>query len=100
VRTAMWEGRISQDHLRLLDQAPGFSWIERHGASKEAVSACVEHVSRVAGRMAFGDRHARHQDTGLTNTLRALDDIYDQCSELFEDVDESIREDLRKVGAG
>jgi superfamily II DNA or RNA helicase len=94
VRSAMWSGRLSEQHLGALDGAPGFSWVEPQDAEPHSVAACVVYIARQAGPGVLSDRAARAGDTGLSNTLRELDRLLEEQPELFCNTDPSMRETL------
>lgn len=99
VRKAMCENSLGEDRLMALDKAPGFSWVEDEGAEPAAVAACAAHVSERVGLEGLSDRRARAGDTGLANTLRALDALLEDHPDLFAEVDEGVRQALEACGS-
>lgn len=98
VRTAMWDGRLPTQHLASLDEAPGFSWIETEKVSAEAVAACIAHAVSKLGLRGLSDRTSRSRDIGLSNTLRALDQIAEDHPDLLRCLSDEARAAFTHVG--
>lgn len=80
VRTAGLAGRVQDTQMRLLDGAPGFSWME----PSEAPDAWDGVVAYMVGRVGVEGLAAPEQragDTGLAATLRVLDDVVEASAQ-------------------
>lgn len=99
IRQAMWSGKITPGQADAFDIAPGFSWIEAGVVRDGAVTACLAHAARVVGRAGLARRSFRAGDTGMANTLRALDTLFDQRPELFREADPGDRAAMAALGS-
>jgi superfamily II DNA or RNA helicase len=104
VRQAMILDKIDQEYLDIFDNAPGFSWIEQTEEDTKVVEICAAHVARTLGAAALYNPRSRTGDTGLSNTLRALDQIAEDRPGMLEglkpDLRDALREHLSKTTAG
>jgi hypothetical protein len=84
---------LKRDKLKIFDNAPGFSWLEADETNPEVIARCIEHVVEASGVIALSDQSFRLGDTGISNTLRALDTIVENSPTLLKEV----RPDLRRA---
>ncbi len=85
LRRALAEGKLAPSQASGFDRAPGFSWIEEDETDPLIVRACMDHLERVVGSGQLGLKSARQGDTGIANTLRALDTIFAERGDLFHE---------------
>jgi len=77
VRRSAAQGRISEKYLHQLDEAPGFSWVDP-GRPAGLLAPAVEGLVGRHGIDILTDRRARRGDSGLANSLRAIDQVVEQ----------------------
>jgi hypothetical protein len=89
VRFGMAQGKLSEDVVRVFDTAPGFVWFEEDD-TKEHVSAVLNSVLQRWGEDVFSAKVPRLSDTGLGNTLKALDKLVEMGDPLSAALPESV----------